>query len=222
MLGKSTDSGDREGEPIELWSKEQVGSFYLSNQDIIKSRISDFTSIDSQTPPKISAIKLNGKRSSDLFREGIEPKIKSRPVKIYSSKIIESNSEYIEFDVRVSSGTYIRKLIIDLSNELNFPMHLDKLVRTSIHKWSIETSVQLDDLKENPNQFKSVKEMLKLPIKQVDMEEIDKVKKGVRIQIDLPPEGEFWIEGSDSRIYARCLSKSTLTYSYIKVFPDGI
>jgi tRNA pseudouridine55 synthase len=221
-FGSSTDSGDSEGKVLSEWEPDYTLNFYHTHRQKILEKIQCFTSLTSQIPPQISALKVNGKRSSDLFRHGTPIEISPRPTTIYSSQVISEEPGSLTFDVRVSSGTYIRKLVIDLSDELSFPMHLDRLIRTSIHRCTLQDSHSLEEIKNNPNLYKSLQEMVDLQQIVITDDSIQKIKKGMQVPTENLPKEEFLFVGTDRKVYARCKPKTKHSYQYLRVFENGI
>lgn len=107
-----------------------------------------------QTPPAFSAIHVDGKRASDLAREGKTAQLKPRPVTIFDAKIIETklNSdnlvEYAQIDFSVSKGTYIRSLARDIAYECSSAAHLVGLYRTKVGNFKIEDAAGFTDLED--------------------------------------------------------------------------
>ena len=222
QFGTSTDSGDTEGKIISQWNTEDALHFYQNHKEEIIQKIQNFTLLTSQIPPEISALKINGRRSADLFRQGIQIESKPRSTTIYSSQVILEEPTSLTFEVRVSSGTYIRKLVIDLSCELNFPMHLDQLVRTSICQWTLQDAHSLEAIKNNKNLYKPLQEMISLPNITITTEMIQKVKKGMQLSIENLPQKEFLLVDANQKVYARCKPKTNGSYQYLRVFENGI
>ena len=96
-----------------------------------------------QTPPKFSAIKINGQRAYKLAREGKDFEIPSREVEIYSIEIL--NYSYPELTIRVhcSSGTYIRTLAEDIGKTLSTGAYLTALRRIKIGSYDIKDAEKL-------------------------------------------------------------------------------
>lgn len=104
-----------------------------------------------QTPPAFSAIKIDGKRSSDLVRAGKEVFLKSRPITV--SKFILSNynstTREVGFYIECSKGTYVRKLLLDLFNEVDSCCHLKRLRRERVGNFKVEDAAVIEsDTKE--------------------------------------------------------------------------
>ena len=96
-----------------------------------------------QTPPKFSAIKINGQRAYKLAREGKDFEIPSREVEIYSIEVL--NYSYPELTIRVhcSSGTYIRTLAEDIGEILKTGAYLTALRRIKIGSYDIKDAEKL-------------------------------------------------------------------------------
>ena len=91
-----------------------------------------------QTPPKFSAIKINGQRAYKLARENKDFEIPSRQIEIYSIEILSYHYPELKIRVHCSSGTYIRTLAEDIGKKLNTGAYLTALRRTKIGNYSID------------------------------------------------------------------------------------
>lgn len=94
-----------------------------------------------QRPPSYSAVHVNGKRASDLVREGRAALLPERAVAVYQSDILEmrlvqeggrSRVRYARVFFHVSKGTYIRSLARDLALACGSAAHLIGLKRTKV------------------------------------------------------------------------------------------
>ena len=144
-LGRTTTTDDAEGEPL-----SDVSATHLS-RDQITAGISKLTGDILQSPSKVSAIKVDGKRAYDLVREGKEVELKARPVRVSRFEIQGEPrivAEYLDIDVIVdcSSGTYIRALARDLGEDLGVGGHLTALRRTKVGQYEIANAQQVDSM----------------------------------------------------------------------------
>lgn len=96
-----------------------------------------------QTPPKFSAIKINGQRAYKLAREGKDFEIPSREVEIYSIEILNYNYPELTIRVHCSSGTYIRTLAEDIGKTLGTGAYLTTLRRIKIGSYDIKDAEKL-------------------------------------------------------------------------------
>ena len=159
-LGTVTDTDDREGAIV-----EQKSIDHISEKDIIKA-IESFTGEIAQMPPLYSALKINGKRASDLARKGETVSLKERIVTIYDIKIneIDLKNFTISIDVHCSKGTYIRSLARDIGNKLRTGAFLQELRRTESGLFSIKNAVTIDELNEYNNENNERKPFIIEPI----------------------------------------------------------
>lgn len=225
-FGKSTDSGDRDGNTIDERSSEEVKEIYEKNLPRIKEEILKIKDTTSQIPPVISAIKVGGMRQSSLYRGGIEFESVSRSMQIYHLEYQNLTETGFEMSLRVSSGTYIRKIVMDLGEALNFPMYMESLVRTSIGTISLEKALSVEEVILPDCKFYTLEEMIPFPW--VDLNEVE--TKSVRHGGYIKPrdvEGDFLLRDNTGKLLAWCSTnekKAHLPYKYLKVFynPDEI
>lgn len=153
-LGYTSTTGDPEGEihqyiaprDIPLESPVTTGaSDSCPKLTDIKFVLSSFTGKISQTPPRFSAIKIDGQRAYKLARKGKDFKVPSREIEIYSLNVLDYDYPELKIMVHCSSGTYIRALAEDIGKALNTGAYLTALRRTKIADYSIENARPLSD-----------------------------------------------------------------------------
>ena len=123
------------------YEASEIGKFYTLSD--IHSILIDFIGKIEQTPPKFSAIKINGERAYKLAREGKDFKIPSREVGIYSIEILKYAYPELKIRVHCSSGTYIRTLAEDIGKSLGTGAYLTALRRTNVSDYSVANAKQL-------------------------------------------------------------------------------
>lgn len=138
-LGFTSSTGDPEGE-IQLYSDEggpEPSKATRPELNIIESILRSFIGEIDQTPPKFSAIKINGQRAYKLARQNKDFEIPSRKVTIYNLEILEYDYPKLTIRCEVSSGTYIRTLAEDIGKALNTGAYLTALRRTKIANYDV-------------------------------------------------------------------------------------
>jgi tRNA pseudouridine55 synthase len=144
-LGITTDTCDPEGKIIT--QKETGGLTYESIYRIPEK----FTGEIEQAPPIYSALKISGRRASDLAREGKEVLLGKRNINISRLEIlkIDLDNSKITIDVTCSKGTYIRSLARDIGDFLDTGAHLEELWRTASGNFAVENAATIDEIREN-------------------------------------------------------------------------
>ena len=145
-LGATTASYDLESAPTPQQDISQLTA------ELIKEQALTFVGFIDQVPPIFSAIKVDGKRSYDLARKGLEPELKSRRIEIKAFDITEINLPEITFRVACSKGTYIRSLAHDLGQRLGTGAYLKSLRRTKIGDYSVHDALTPDEFKDTITQ----------------------------------------------------------------------
>ena len=140
-LGSETDTQDATGRVI------STNDPSLINEAKMKQVFQTFVGEQDQVPPMYSAKKKNGIPLYKLARNGIN--IHRDPVKIvvYSIDFIKKERNQVIFDVRCSSGTYIRTLSHDIGKKLGCCAHMVRLTRTKVGLFSMGSTMTLEELK---------------------------------------------------------------------------
>ncbi|HOJ27476.1 MAG TPA: tRNA pseudouridine(55) synthase TruB [Spirochaetota bacterium] len=140
QLGVATDTHDSEGQVI---SKSNI---QCTVEDIQSCLQTYFTGEIMQVPPDYSAIKINGKRSSDRVRKGELVAIAPRPVHIHKITVIDFDTacSQLTLDITCSKGTYIRALARDLGLRLHTGAHVIALRRIAIGDFSVTDALTVE------------------------------------------------------------------------------
>lgn len=225
VVGLRTDSGDPEG-VVEVEERETIQSVWESTfpTERLERELSELTKLKVQKAPKISALKVGGKRQSDLVREGALVEEKERSISIYKVADIQKTNSGFSFRIHVSSGTYIRKIVLDLSDQWGIPLSLGRLVRESIGEFHLDGVKPLEEI--TNQDLRTWKEVFPLPVRIADEAEKKAVVHGGYIWDQLPKADEngFYILDSDeTTILAWCTydgKPDHIPYRYRKVFFD--
>lgn len=176
-LGEKTNSGDLTGDVIE------AKFVPLLTKEIIAKKLEKFIGEQTQIPPMLSAIKVNGKQLYKYARESVEIERKERKINIYDIKLISFNKNELTFMAHVSKGTYIRTLGEDIAKELGTVGHLTKLTRVAIGPYSLEKAKKSDDI--STNDLIPVEKMLShIPSIILDEVESKKAMNGMTLKIN--------------------------------------
>lgn len=132
-LGRTTDTLDADGKvtAVAPVTAEQV------NERTISSALEAERSRTQQSPPAVSAIKVDGKRSYALARAGNAPELAEREVKVESLTLISLAAHELTVEVEASKGYYVRALARDLGLALGVPAHLSSLRRLASGRFEL-------------------------------------------------------------------------------------
>ena len=143
-LGQATDTGDAEG--TVTGGAPAAGLTAAA----VQAAAAALTGPIEQVPPAVSAIKVGGRRSYQLAREGAPPELAPRPVTVWSFTVgpLRPAGDLLDVDVEVrcSSGTYIRALARDMGQALGVGGHLTRLRRTRVGPYDLTAAQSLDEL----------------------------------------------------------------------------
>ncbi|WP_339914136.1 tRNA pseudouridine(55) synthase TruB [uncultured Brevundimonas sp.] len=138
--GVSTASVDREGEII---GRSDV----RPSVEAVRAALPVFVGEIDQTPPRFSAIKVDGQRAYDLARDGAEFELASRRVTIHEAAVSASpDADHVEITIRTGKGVYVRSLARDLALMLGAEGHVSALRRERVGPFSTDNAVTLDIL----------------------------------------------------------------------------
>lgn len=139
-LGISTDSQDADGKIIREADWNGITRAQLDEA------INKFKGDIMQTPPMMSAIKVEGVPLYKSARKGKEVERDARLIHIYDFRVTDFSPPLVSFCVKCTKGTYIRTLCNDIGELLGCGAHLASLRRTQSGEFKIENAVELDKL----------------------------------------------------------------------------
>lgn len=166
-LGRSTTTADAEGET--LATAEVPPGTATAAEAILRSLVGAFE----LPPPAFSAVKLDGKRAHELARElarvgdGEQLDLPPRPMAVHAIEIVghgrdPSGEVWIDAELSVAKGTYVRSLAEELGRRLDLPAHLGSLRRVASGPLRVDdprvvsglVPVQLPDLQGYPPKWR--------------------------------------------------------------------
>jgi len=140
-FGVATDSLDADGVVVE----ERTLPILTSGD--VDSAAAAMLGRQLQTPPMVSAIKIDGQRLHELARRGIEVERPAREITVLTFSLHATDDPSVwRFDVECSVGTYVRVLLSDLAGALGTVGHLIELRRTRSGSHEVENAVTLERL----------------------------------------------------------------------------
>lgn len=138
QFGTETDTYDYSGEVVSNKGyRDFNGRLELFN----------FLGTRMQTPPSVSAIKIDGRPAYKLARSGHEVEMKARPVFFRRINVLtpyNPDDGTLELEVHCGRGTYIRSLAHDLGKIAGVGAHVKSLVRTSVGLFGLNEACSID------------------------------------------------------------------------------
>jgi tRNA pseudouridine55 synthase len=141
-LGYATDTYDASGRPV---SEECPGD---PPEKAVLAAMKSLEGAILQVPPPYSAKKLGGQPAYKLARSRREFRLEPVPVVVRSFVLRRYASPFLEFELRCSSGTYVRSLAHDIGRRLGCGAHLHSLRRTSVGAYSVEAARTPEEVEE--------------------------------------------------------------------------
>mgnify|MGYP005767155275 CR=1 FL=1 len=170
---------DTEGEIKELPYKK-------ISADEIKNIIKKFKGKIKQTPPKYSAIKVDGQKLCNLARKNPEKEIEipEREVEIYDIELLNFEDNIAKIKIKCSKGTYIRTLASDIAKSLGTDAYLTELIRTKAGNFELKNSVKIEEIDLEKNKINPL-EAINLKRYELNDNEYNLIKNGVSIKVGL-------------------------------------
>ncbi len=144
-FGFSTDSYDADGEPTSEPKQVRV------TREQIENLLPRFRGRLMQTPPPVSAKKIEGVPAYKLVRTNKQLELEPVEVEVYDFELLEVEDARARVRVSCSTGTYLRSLAHDLGSEMGVGAHVESLRRLAMGEFTIEdarTVEQLEQMRE--------------------------------------------------------------------------
>lgn len=184
LLGRESDTEDIEGEVRLLADPPQP------TRDAIAQTLPRFLGPQMQRPPAYSAVKVQGKRSYDLARQGKAVELAARPIEVFNLRLIGYCYPELVLDITCSGGTYVRSLGRDIAQALGTAAVMSGLVRTAVGPFSLHDTCQLDQLfPETLGDWllPAAEAVAHLPHVTLDEEQIVRIVQGKRLELSETP-----------------------------------
>ncbi|MDR0993326.1 MAG: tRNA pseudouridine(55) synthase TruB [Verrucomicrobiota bacterium] len=139
-LGITTDSQDAEGRVLAQGDASGI------RQDQILEEMQKRLGDQMQTPPMVSAIKINGVALYKLARKGQSVERPPKLIHLYRFELLAFTPPDVRFVVECTKGTYVRTLAHDIGQALGCGAHLAQLRRTHIGTFSVAEAHSLEAL----------------------------------------------------------------------------
>ncbi|WP_291690674.1 tRNA pseudouridine(55) synthase TruB [Bradyrhizobium sp.] len=138
--GEERDTDDSEGKVVRSNAERP-------SAEAICALLPQFTGLIEQTPPRYSAIKVQGERAYDLARDGEVVELAPRPVEIHQLSLVKQlDSDHSVFEAECGKGTYVRALARDIGRLLNCFGHICALRRTLVGPFGENDMIPLEEL----------------------------------------------------------------------------
>ena len=139
-LGQSTNTDDADGEVIDT-------SDTRPDDDTIKAALGQFVGDIMQTPPKFSAVKIDGQRAYKLARAGEDIELAARPLFVEELLMIERpDADHVTLEMTCGKGGYVRAIARDLGESLGCFGHVRELRRVWSGPFDAKDGLTLDQI----------------------------------------------------------------------------
>jgi len=139
-LGISTDTQDAQGS---ILRKADFGSV---SREQLEAEMRERTGDIHQTPPMVSAAKVDGVPLYKLARKGQTVEREPKLIHVYQFRLVDFRPPMADFVMRCTKGTYVRTLCSDIGDALGCGARLERLRRTKTGKITIEEATPAEEL----------------------------------------------------------------------------
>ena len=220
-LGYETDTLEWDGEVVEQDARfdklsdlgkspePAKGPSRISREDLERV-LPQFVGDIDQIPPKYCAVKIDGRRASDLMNRGRDVELKPRRIHIASLKVVDEGKVtdgctgkcFATFDLECncSKGTYIRSLGRDLARALGTFGCVSLIRRHRIGNVTVDRAVRGDQM--TKDHLIPVDQVLDYPVLRLNDEQIKAIRLGNWVPWRTPVENLSTEPGSERFVFA--------------------
>ena len=137
-LGATSSSDDADGDVTD------VADARVPSRAEVEAACDQLVGLIEQLPPRVSALKIDGRRAHDLARKGQEVPLKSRKVLVKFIAITGYDWPTLGVAVECGKGTYIRSIARDLGDALGCGGYVTALRRTHVGPFAAVQGVSVD------------------------------------------------------------------------------
>jgi len=141
-LGIETDSQDAQGKVV-----AESGSSHVTREQL-ESEMAKFKGDTFQTPPMVSAVKVDGVPLYKRARRGETVERKPRLVHIYAFELLDFRPPSADFRLECTKGTYARTLCADVGEALGCGAHLERLSRARSGDIELSQAIAMNEVME--------------------------------------------------------------------------
>ena len=139
-FGFATDTYDRAGQATTLQTEPEIDAAELER------RLEQFRGELMQTPPPVSAKKVDGVRAYKLARQQVAFELKPAPVHVYELTLLAVEGARARVLAHCSGGTYLRSIAHELGQAMGCGAHLEALRRTASGDFTLEQAKTIAEL----------------------------------------------------------------------------
>ena len=157
-----------------------------------------------QVPPAISAVRVGGRRSWRLAREGEAVEPPARNVIVHAFDLFRLDPPRASFRIRCTKGTYVRALARDLGRALGCGGIVETLRRTRSGTFTVADAVPLDGLdraKLEAALRPPAEAAADLPALKLSDEAVLKIRQGKKLAPDEAPDAAELAVGTEVRLH---------------------
>ena len=140
LFGLKTDTDDASGKTLKA-------SFYVPRKNEILEALNYYSEVFFQIPPKVSAVKVKGKRAYERFKAKENFQLKARYIKVYKLSLQSYNEKgeaVVHFEC--SKGGYVRSIARDIGDFLGCYGYVRNLNRIEYGPFKVKEADHLSNL----------------------------------------------------------------------------
>jgi tRNA pseudouridine55 synthase len=139
-FGFSTNTYDADGQPAGPDSNPNI------ERDALLAVLNRFRGTFLQTPPPVSAKKVDGRKAYELARKNIPVELKAVEVTVHALDLLDLTGRDALVRVHCTAGTYLRSIAHDAGQALGCGAHLATLRRTQSGAFDVSAARTVEQL----------------------------------------------------------------------------
>jgi len=192
---------DLVSETLDLDGNTRAVDTGLTTKDEFQEILYKFSGKISQRPPRYSALKIGGRRASDLARAGEKVELNSREVEVCDLRLTDFSFPSVSLELTCKQGFYVRALARDLGHELGTEGGVvAELIRVKYGSYNREDCVRLENKESwNSSVCLPASAVDHFPVLKVTSEQLRRVSHGGQIVRKSSPDQNYALVLNDKK-----------------------
>jgi tRNA pseudouridine55 synthase len=111
---------------------------------VVREALQRFVGVIEQVPPRMSAVKVEGRRAYSAARKGEDLALAARPVRVDAIRIVVFEWPFLDVEIDCGKGTYVRSIARDLGQALGCGGLVETLRRTRVGPFTAEQGIGVE------------------------------------------------------------------------------
>jgi tRNA pseudouridine55 synthase len=217
LIGEGSDTEDTEGTITDRLDVQSLDDQMVD--DVLEGLVGTLK----QLPPMYSAVKINGRKLYDYALHNQEVEREEREITIFDLKrvspvMLSDGIATFSFRTKVSKGTYIRTLCVEIGKRLGYPALMKNLCRTRSGQFRLEVATSTENLRQGKFDMIPMLEALDLPKVEITLQNKKMIENGMMVKVETVGSNEPLIAFTENQKLVGIYERDNLHYKAVRLW----